>query len=661
MQFSMFSPTERYPYLEGLSPEQTAAVLHDSSKPSIILAGAGSGKTHTLAYKIKHLIVSGVSPRDILAVTFSSRAAEELTERIVNKHRLYGVTIGTFHSVGRRLLNEFRDRTPYEQRFSLIKDWKIKQFFLDFLKQQELEENFDWSILKARVSSAKKNLVSPAEYEEWAKENDLRADADIVTAAYTAYEDAKFRNNEIDFDDMIFWPARLLQTDQYVMNTCRNRYAYGLVDEAQDNNWAQFFIALGTCRHEGLAIIGDDFQSIYMFQGARPDLTIFDFYDKKNPSMYLLNDNYRSGSAIVQVANRLTEFMDNRFGKQMSPKLTHTGAVRLIACGGEEDQSSQIAMDVEMHNSLTASGWDAYAVLYRVNSQSRALEEAFMYREIPYVVIGGTSFFNRKEVKDIMAYFRLSVDPNKFHGDVVRTLNIASSRYVGRTRKIGKNFIDDLRKVNAENLWAAVNKVHGDARVNDFLDLVKNISRQPTTAAKISYIIDNCYSSYCREENGSIDEDGESNMSILDEIRQSFSLFVDDSKLISHVFKMQEYVPDKDDLKDKVKLMTVHKSKGLEWESVYVAGFNDRMFPHAKAEGPLAYAEERRIAYVAATRAKQRLSIYFITAQGTKRMVPSPFIAEMGLSADMALEAYQSEVDFAAEAVTGESLALGDG
>ena len=608
------------PTLHHLSAEQQQVVQHLGS-PAIVLAGAGSGKTHTLGYRIKWLIENGADPREILAVTFSKKAAEELEARIIQKLKINAVRIGTFHSVGYSLLREFIEFTPYKRGFSLMKDYQKKSFIVEFLKENSDIESSDWSEFVSQISAAKRDIM---QYDDVLKS--FGADTAKV---FEYYEFRKAKENVIDYDDMIYWPALLIKTNTTVARETKARYKYGLIDEAQDNNKMQFQMAQHLVVPNGLMIIGDDYQSIYAFQGARPDLTIFDFMQKSGAKVFLLKDNYRSASVVVEAANKLSTLMDAPIKKEMNMKNKNIGSVSLFKAETADDEAQELIASIQFAKTPEMR-WNDFAVLYRTNAQSRALEEVLISREIPYVIYGGYPFFSRKEVKDILAYIKLGTDPNKHSKEIGRVINIASANFPTRTRKLGKVFVDGLYK--SKNVWPALQTQVNDNRVRDFLALISKIAAVKTPAEKVRVVLDMCYTKYVQQEQGMSKDSDDDTVSLLDEIREIFSKFDTCEKLFAHCAKMQSTAKDEEKrLEDAVQLMTVHKSKGLEWRNVAVIGLNERILPHAKADTPEGFAEERRIAYVAITRAIESLTVSYVSTHRNRLVNPSPFISEMGL------------------------------
>jgi superfamily I DNA/RNA helicase len=631
-----------------LSPEQREVVLHTGS-PAIVLAGAGSGKTHTLGYRIKHLIEQGTDPREILAVTFSKKAAEELEARISEKLGLKGVRIGTFHSIGNSLLREFIQYTPYKPGFSLIKDWQRKSFLSAFVEDSTDLTETDWSVYATQISAAKKELMSSEDiYANFGADTDK---------AFKYYEYKKVSENLIDFDDMIYWPAKLIRENSTVRSATKNRFVYGLVDEAQDNNRMQFEMAKHLVCPDGMMIIGDDFQSIYAFQGARPDLTIFDYMEKSGAKVFLLKDNYRSAAEVVQIANKLSDLMDAPIKKQMNVKKEDTGVLSVFRSEDPDDEARELITKIAFEKGNYR--WNDFAVLYRTNAQSRALEEALIARDIPYVIYGGFPFFNRKEVKDILAYMKLSVDPIKYSSEIGRVINIASNSYPTRTRKLGKKFVDDLFK-QKKAAWMTLQQSPYDKRVKDFLQFVAAISKQKSPAEKVAHILDNCYFKFLQQEEGMNKDSDDDTVALLEEIRSIFSKFDTCEKLFAHCAKMQSTTKDEEKRKeDAVQLMTIHKSKGLEWQNVSVISLNNNILPHKKAETEEAFKEERRIAYVAVTRAIKNLTVSFVANFRNRPVMPSVFIAEMGLSASSAIEQHEEKLQENKE-LSGGSIFSGD-
>lgn len=608
-----------------LNQEQQLVVEHVNG-PAVVLAGAGSGKTHTLAHRVRNLISIGVDPYDILTLTFSSKAAESLTERLKQIVRL-NVEAKTFHALGYRILKTFGD---YGNRIELIQTYEQKKVIEDAFKHVSSGEDISSSDIMRLISLAKKDLIVPENSEKYFedKTQDIRAeDLAYIFSEYEAYKDM---NNKIDFDDMICKAIYLLRQNPEALRESRV-FKYAMLDEAQDTNRSQFTLASMLIPADRMMLIGDSKQSIYAFQGARPEVVIYDFIDRHDAKVFLLNTNYRSRPHIILKANSLTEFMDERYHSDMKPVKESKDTQFNFSWFDNETEESEFVVN-EILSKRGELRWKDFAVLYRTNSQSRSFEVDLIMNNIPHVIYGQDSFFLRQEVKDIIAYIKLSVDPIKYHREVLQVINIATNSFSYPTRRIGKAFVDRLIRGPRENMWDNLTKNNWPRfqalGVRDLTTFVNQLSRLPTVPEKLTHIFDNCYERYLRRE-GASDEDVDRTL-ILDEIRDVFNRFTDPGQLIAYQTKMEIFDKrSKDPDFDGVQLMTIHKAKGLEWHTVFVTGFMQGLLPHNKAIENNDLDEERRLAYVGITRAVEEIYVTGYSRKGRKAMLPSQFIPEL--------------------------------
>jgi DNA helicase-2/ATP-dependent DNA helicase PcrA len=612
-------------YLDGLNEQQKEAVLHTEG-PLLIVAGAGAGKTKTITHRIAHLIEQGVKPRAILAVTFTNKAAGEMRERV---HSLLPEGIGTplvatFHSLGVRLLREFHAEAKLPRGFTIWDRDDSVRAIKRILERMDIGEWTPRNILSA-ISRQKGDGVSPADFEQ--KANSFRQKA--VAQVWRAYEEILNAEGALDFDDLLARTLTLLQKDARVLSLLQNRWQYITIDEYQDTNAAQYEIArllAGEARN--LCVVGDIDQNIYSWRGA--DIAHLLSFEKSFPGtkVVTLEQNYRSTRTILTAANAVIAKNVKRLEKNLFTDNPTGEPVVLYGGRNEIDEAWFIAQTAAR---LIEDGTPAgeIAVLYRENFQSRALEEAMLAFGVSYRVLG-TRFFERKEVKDTLSYLRAAMNP-KGSADIVRIIGTPP-------RGIGKTTLDKLLAGEEDKLPAAAR-----AKIEKFRETLTKINHAITTLPASDAV------RYCAEASGieaMHKEDTEEGEERLNNIRELVNLAVryDDAAPPEGIERLLEEAAlqsDQDELVEKraaVSLMTVHASKGLEFDAVFVTGLEQGLFPSirdlpAQAGDTRDTEEERRLFYVAVTRARKLL---FLTYAGQRMKygsreftLPSEFLEDI--------------------------------
>lgn len=615
----------------NLSQEQTQVVLH-ASGPALVIAGAGSGKTHTLAHRVKYLIDSGVNPKKILTLTFSDKAAKELSVRLKKVCECF-VEAKTFHSLGFSVLKKFGDKLNLNpNKIELVKSYEIKNSVLSTFKKLNSENIKVADVIKA-IGDAKKSLVDSSNSRAFFANNFSIADAGIYATCFSDYEKFKLANDKIDFDDMICKAVKLLQSNETVRKEF-GKFSYVLMDECQDTNQAQFELARLLVDINNLMLIGDSKQSIYAFQGARPDLTIYNFLDDHNAKLYLLKDNYRSKPHIVNLGNKLASHMNERFDSNMNAiKKGDKKNIQFNWFINESSESSFIINEILNLKDTTNLRWKDFAILYRVNTMSTSFEIDLILHDIPHVIYGQDSFFLRQEVIDVMSFLKLSVNPEKYHRNLLDIINIPSVHYKLSSRRIGSTIIKNYVQKPSPNYWnnfvTSSFPSYLKEAVQDLKDFLKGVSDCETIKDKIDYIFNECYDNYLNKEKTSSEESETEEFSVKNEIMEVFGRFSSLEQLFAYQSKMELFEKrSKDPNFDGVQIMTLHKSKGLEWNTVFIAGMSSGMLPHIKAIEDEEIAEERRLAYVGITRAKEEVYLSGISTKGKKQLLPSRFITE---------------------------------
>jgi DNA helicase II / ATP-dependent DNA helicase PcrA len=642
-------------YLEELNDIQRKAVTTING-PVLVVAGPGSGKTRVLTYRIAHLIESGIAPHKILSLTFTNKAAREMKERIAKVVGEKGnqVWAGTFHSVFARLLRVEATKIGFPSNFTIYDRQDSESVVKTIVKEQNLDPKvYLPRAILSRISSAKSNLITPKAYanDERLKLEDRAAGRPHQHAIYAAYVQRCKRAGAMDFDDLLYQMFYLLYTNpDGVLEKYQQKFSHILVDEFQDTNYLQYSIIKRLINHpngRNICAVGDDAQSIYAFRGATIQ-NILDFeQDYKDLQTFKLEQNYRSTEHIVQAANNIIKHNRRQIQKKIWSDKGEGQRIKLLAAPTDNDEAKQIAsLIIEQKNRYHLYNKD-FAILYRTNGQSRVFEEYLRRHNIPYHVFGGLSFYQRKEVKDMVAYLRVIVNPSDEEA-LKRVINYPK-------RSIGETTIDKLAALASETnrrLWDVLLEYKGTAKtaaaIADFVKMVANIQKKlddkdafelAEEVAKKSGLLqelknDNTIEGQNRLENFTSLMNGIKDFVENDELLDDAT--VPDKKLGTYLQGIALYT-DADDKKgdDRVTLMSVHASKGLEFPSVFVAGLEEKLFPSFMAsETPEGMEEERRLFYVAVTRAERFLTLSYAKARykfGKNQVCEiSPFIDEVG-------------------------------
>jgi len=621
-------------YLQELNDVQRAAVINTDG-PVLVIAGPGSGKTRVLTYRIAHLIEEGVAPWEILALTFTNKSAREMKSRIekVVGNKANRVWAGTFHSIFARILRVEADKIGYASSFTIYDTDDSKSLLNSIIKEMNLDTKvYAANGVRSRISSAKSNLITPKAYKE-NKElllQDKMSKRPYIHAIYAKYMERCKKAGAMDFDDLLFQMFRLLhQNPDNVLEKYRKRFKYLLVDEFQDTNYLQYAIIKKFVKYENssenICVVGDDAQSIYAFRGATID-NILDFEKEfKALKTFKLEQNYRSTDHIVQAANELIRNNQKQIPKKIWSDKGEGQKIQVIQAITDKEEGKRIAdVILEQKNRFHIKN-NEIAILYRTNSQSRIFEEYLRRYNIGYKVFGGLSFYQRKEVKDLIGYLRLTI--NKRDEEALkRVLNYPR-------RGIGKTTIDKISALAGETgktMWECLQLVKVSARaataINNFVKAIMNFTRKAEGSnayevaihvAKNSGLIaemqkDNSLEGLGRIENVNALLDGVKEFVENDEIIDE--AIMPDKTLTSYLQNIALHT-DMDTQAEEtefVTLMSVHSAKGLEFKSVFVVGLEENLFPSFMSmESKEGLDEERRLFYVAITRAEQYLTLSF--------------------------------------------------
>ncbi len=616
-------------YLSQLNDQQRDAVEYLDG-PELVIAGAGSGKTRVLTYKIVHLLAKGYEANRILALTFTNKAAREMRDRI---EKLAGTGVarrlwmGTFHSIFSRILRQNAQLIGFNQNFTIYDTSDSKSLIKTIIKDLELDDKvYKVSTIQNDISRSKNNLYSPADYaaDRELVKSDARSGRGRTAEIYRIYQNRCRVNNAMDFDDLLFYTAVLFRDHPEVLRHYREFFRYILVDEYQDTNFAQNMIIMQLSQNIGnICVVGDDAQSIYSFRGAN----IRNILELKRSfptlSTFKLEQNYRSTRNIINAANSLIEKNEHQIRKNIFSTNAEGDRIEVVSGHSDYDEAGLVAARIVSRRAVSGDPFSEFAVLYRTNAQSRVLEESLRRRNIPYKIYGGLAFYQRKEVKDALSYFRLAINPRDDES-IKRIINVPA-------RGIGKTTLDKLNQAALESgvsLWDvltdtaqfSLNINSGTSKkLQGFVQMIEQFMerhRSGMNAEELSkeiitktgllamYLTDHAPESISKRENlqellngahefveDRLESEGEEHLSMAD--------FLADVSLATD--------QDNEDpaLADSVTLMTIHAAKGLEFSNIFVVGVEDELMPSSRCGNNIEeIEEERRLFYVAITRAK---------------------------------------------------------
>jgi len=637
--------TKGYSILNDLNPSQREAVEHIQG-PLLILAGAGSGKTRVITYRMAYLIEKGISPWNILAVTFTNKAAGEMRGRV---DRLVGgkgrsVWISTFHSFAARLLREEIDKIGGSRHFVIYDEMDQLNLIKGCTKELDIDEKrFKIAVAQALINRAKDNLVdvdSFAIYAQASGDYYRRVIADI----YQLYRRKLKESSALDFADLLMEAVRLFKERKEILEKYQERFQYIMVDEYQDTNHAQYLLTkLLASKHKNICVVGDDDQSIYSFRGA--DLRNILHFEKDygDVKVMKLEQNYRSTKNILDMAWKVVKNNRYRKKKKLWTNREEGMPVEYALVNSEIDEANLVVE--EMIRLMEEHVLKDFAVFYRTNAQSRVLEDALRKAKINYTIVGGVGFYERKEIKDILAYLRVIVNPSD-------SLNLKRILNVPR-RGIGKrtlNYLEQYTHRYQKSLFETLTKVREikvvpvriSSRLEDFIDLIEELRRKSKklTAKELTRLVIEA-TGYLSELASEDTVEAESRIENVKELVSAVGEFEEQSedKTIEAFLEQVSLITDIDtwdEENDKVTLMTLHLAKGLEFPVVFVTGLEEGLFPHADAlYDQKEMEEERRLCYVGMTRAKERL---YLTSANQRRLygqwrwnTPSRFVVEAGL------------------------------
>lgn len=616
--------------IDNLNEQQKEAVV-STEGPLLILAGAGSGKTKVLTTRIAYLIEEKkVNPFHILAITFTNKAAKEMQSRLIKLigDVANGIQVSTFHSFGLKILRENYELLGYDRNFVIMDSDDSLTVIKRILKSMDLDpKQYNPTAIKNKISGCKNELMTPEMYERYATTEFEK----IVLQVFEAYERKLRENNSIDFDDLLILPIRLFQKYPYILEKYQDRFRYVLIDEYQDTNEAQYILTkMLSAKYRNICVVGDENQSIYAFRGANYRNILNFEKDYKETKTIKLEQNYRSTQNILNAANQVIRNNQSRKDKNLWSNQGDGEKITYYRSYDEKDESHFVASSIKK---LLDQGVEAdeVAVLYRTNAQSRTLEEEMLKENIPYRVVGSFYFYSRKEIKDLMAYLRL-IHNEKDNVSLLRVINTPK-------RGIGLKTIQNLStlsEIEGKSIYEVIQSGK-ELEFKKIIEDLKRVSEDLTLTELVDKILDT--TGMRRELEGEKTLEADIRLENLEEFKSITKAFEERDGLISledFLFEVS-LVSDREDYKDssnKVSLMTVHSVKGLEFKQVFVVGMEEGIFPHMNSlMDNQELEEERRLAYVAITRAKEKL--YLINAR--RRMLfgkdqinpPSRFISEI--------------------------------
>jgi DNA helicase II / ATP-dependent DNA helicase PcrA len=640
-------------YLETLNPSQRAAV-EQIDGPVMIIAGAGSGKTRVLTYRIVHMLRNGVDPFQILSLTFTNKAAKEM------RHRIYeavgteskNIWMGTFHSIFSRILRSESERIGYPRNFTIYDSDDSKSLIKTILGEMKLDDKlYKPSNMLGRISAAKNVLITAEEYlgnGEYS-ENDASSGRPKFGQLFKTYQDRCFRAGAMDFDDLLVNTHKLFANHLDVLNKYQHMFKYIMVDEFQDTNHAQYMIIkkLATV-NENIAVVGDDAQSIYAFRGANIKNILGFQKDFPDVKTFKLEQNYRSTQTIVNAASSVIEKNRDQIKKKVWTDNEPGERIRVFKALTDNEEGKMVASAIFQDKMNSQAMNKDFAILYRTNAQSRSMEEALRKLNIPYKIYGGLSFYQRKEVKDLLGYYRIVLNPNDEEA-LKRVINYPT-RGIGKTSLEKLAVVADQHKVSLWQVMEQVNQIgfKNMSAIEDFVTMIKsfqamldrNVYEVAMHIAKSSGVLKSLYEDktvegIARYENteallngikefsleDGADEDGVARPKTLADFMADVALLTNDDK-------------DKDQTQDHVSLMTIHSAKGLEYKYVHVVGLEENLFPsQLSLNSRQELEEERRLFYVAITRAMKKVTISFATSRfkfgNIVNAEPSRFLTEL--------------------------------
>ena len=642
-------------FINELNENQREAVVNTEG-PTLVIAGAGSGKTRVLTYRIANLLSKGVPAYRILALTFTNKAAREMQKRIaalVGQSNAANLWMGTFHSIFSKILRVEAEHLGYTSNFTIYDSQDSKNLIKSIVKDLRLDDKvYKPNDVLGRISMAKNNLVMAQAYAQSAKivAADQAAKKPMISEIYKYYQIRCRQSDVMDFDDLLLQTNILFRDFPEILEKYQKKFDYILVDEYQDTNYSQYLIIKKLADvHKNICVVGDDAQSIYSFRGARIENILNFRNDYPGYKLCKLEQNYRSTTTIVDAANSIISRNKEQIPKKTFSENEEGDKIRVMKSLSDKEEGFQVAQEIFRISQNEQAEFNDFAILYRTNAQSRIMEEALRKRNIPYKIYGGLSFYQRKEIKDLLAYLRLTVNQNDEEA-LKRIINYPK-------RGIGDTTVDKLKEVAQKynaSIWTVLcnlNKVPGAVSaataakltnfrqlIEGFTELAKEENAYETTyrIAKASGIIEDLSADDTPEGVSRKENIQELLNAVKDFCETAYNEAREDKlpAFLEGVALLTDQDSEKPEDNNKVTLMTIHSAKGLEFENVFIVGMEEDLFPaQQSAYTPAALEEERRLFYVALTRAEKRVIMTYSSSRYKNGNVvypqPSRFIAEI--------------------------------
>lgn len=615
----------------SLNDRQKEAVVNTDG-PMLILAGAGSGKTKVLTTKVAYLIEEkNIDPNNILAITFTNKAAKEMKERIfkLEGNSAFYIQISTFHSFGLKILKENCELLGYEKNFTILDSDDSLSIIKKIMKELNIDANkYNPKAIKNVISNNKNEIIDPEKYSLY-----VNTDFDeIALEVYRKYEKSLKINNAVDFDDLLILPLKLFNNNPGVLQKYQEKYKYVFIDEYQDTNEPQYILSkMISAKYKNITVVGDADQAIFTWRGANYKNILNFEKDYKDAKVVLLEENYRSTKTILNAANNVIKNNKVRKEKNLWTQNEEGSKITYYKAFDEKDESNYVVNEIKKLIEKGVNPKDI-CVLYRANAQSRTVEEAFLTSNISYNIVGSYAFYNRKEIKDLIAYLKLIYN-NKDDVSLLRVINYPK-------RGIGNKAIENLA-IKSNVLDKSLYEVIDSGKELDFKNMIEEIKKEEshlTLTELIDMVLDKSGMKKSLEDEKSIEADIRlENLEEFKSIAKAMEInegIVSLEELLDKLALVSDVSEQKNDNEDKVTLMTMHAVKGLEYDYVFIVGVEEGLFPHSNSlESNDELEEERRLCYVAITRAKKKL--YLINARSrilygkVSSNVPSRFINEI--------------------------------
>lgn len=644
-------------YLEELNEAQRDAVINTEG-PSLVIAGAGSGKTRVLTYRIAHLLKNGVPPSSVLALTFTNKAAREMKERIakiVGSQTARYLWMGTFHSIFARILRSEAEIIGYPSNFTIYDTQDTKSLLKTIIKSMKLDDKtYKPGLVYNRISAAKNNLITPVAYQQNSqiREADQAARLPRLAEVYKEYARRCKNAGAMDFDDLLLQTNLLFKNHEDILKKYQERFKYILVDEYQDTNFSQYLIVKKLAQdHENICVVGDDAQSIYSFRGAKIENILNFRKDYPEFNTYKLEQNYRSTQTIVDAANSLIQKNKRQLPKRVFSENATGEKIQVIGALTDNEEGYLVANEIIDMRMNHQHRFADFAILYRTNAQSRIFEEALRKRNIPYKIYGGLSFYQRKEIKDLLAYYRLTI--NVKDDEAFKRVVNYPARGIGNTTMTR---LETYAVQNNQSIWEIASNpdecqmaglnAGTQRKVAEFIHMIEGFAGQLASAESYELAMQIASDSGMLKE--FYKDKTPENLSRYENVQellnaiQDFSLNAKEegrpnqlNHFMEEVALLTDQDTDKEEDFDKVTLMTVHSSKGLEFKNVFIVGLEENLFPSGFSGTLTApeLEEERRLFYVALTRAEQNAWLSFAKQRyrwgNLEFCNPSRFIGEI--------------------------------